>query len=83
MKVIRGYFTALVTPQLGNKAVKVALVVGTVLLIINHGRAIRTGTMSRDRWISAGLTYMVPYAVNVHGQYMALMGMALKRRGDA
>ncbi|NMF86330.1 nitrate/nitrite transporter NrtS [Nodosilinea sp. P-1105] len=80
MKAIKGYGLALVTPQLAAKAAKVALVVGTVLLVINHGRAIRAGTMSRDRWISAALTYLVPYAVSIHGQYMALAAAAPKRR---
>ena len=50
-------------------ACKVALVVGTVLFGINHGNAVLKGEMSRDRWFSAGFTYIVPYLVNIHGQY--------------
>jgi hypothetical protein len=30
---------------------------------------VRSG-MTQARWLSAGLTYLVPYAVSIHGQYM-------------
>ncbi|MBV5262113.1 hypothetical protein FLX56_27350 [Synechococcus moorigangaii CMS01] len=49
-------------------AIRVALIVGTLLFSINHGSALVGGTMTRTRWISAGLTYVVPYCVNLHGQ---------------
>jgi len=70
MKAVQGYLAALVTPPLARRAVRVALFVGTVLFLINHGAAVRTGTMTQARWISAGLTYLVPYAVSIHGQYL-------------
>jgi hypothetical protein len=38
-------------------------------LTINHGYAIIGGRMTSDRWLGASLTYLVPYLVNVHGQY--------------
>ena len=38
-------------------------------MAINHGSALLQGNMKRQRWISAALTYLVPYTVNVHGQY--------------
>ncbi|BAW97683.1 hypothetical protein NIES970_26380 [[Synechococcus] sp. NIES-970] len=49
-------------------AVRVALIVGTLLFGINHGSAVLGGNMNRARWVSAGLTYVVPYCVNLHGQ---------------
>ncbi len=70
MQAIKGYFAALVNPLLAVRAVRVALVIGTLLFVINHGAAVRSGTMTRTRWISVGLTYLVPYAVSIHGQYM-------------
>lgn len=51
-------------------ALKVALVVGTVLFAINHGSALVQGKMTRSRWVLGLLTYLVPYAVNIHGQYV-------------
>lgn len=69
MKFWLGFIRALGQRQYRSTAVRVALVVGTVLLLINHGSAVAQGRMNRTRWISALLTYLVPYSVNVHGQY--------------
>jgi hypothetical protein len=68
---LRGYGRALVAPAYRPTALRVALVVGSLLLVINHGQALVRGQMTRDRWWAALLTYVVPYAVNVHGQYSA------------
>ncbi len=69
---IRGYFASLINPKFVPTALKVAAVVGTILFMINHGSALLQGKMGRDRWISAALTYLVPYFVNIHGQYISL-----------
>ncbi|NEO39540.1 MAG: hypothetical protein F6J90_25680 [Moorea sp. SIOASIH] len=63
-------------------ALKVALVVGSVLFVINHGSALLQGQMNRERWISGGLTYMIPYLVNIHGQY-TIRYRQMARRGKA
>ncbi len=52
-------------------ALKVSVVVGSILFIINHGSAFAKGEMSRERWISAAVTYLIPYIVNIHGQYVS------------
>lgn len=67
---VRGYFAALTDPAMTGMALRVAIVVGTVLFTINHGTALAQGKMTRVRWFSAVLTYCVPYGVNIHGQYM-------------
>ena len=51
-----------------STAFKVALIVGTILFVINHGSTLIKGKMTKQRWISGILTYLVPYAVNIHGQ---------------
>ncbi|WP_178378142.1 nitrate/nitrite transporter NrtS [Chroogloeocystis siderophila] len=71
MKFLRGYFLSLVNPQFMPIALKVAVVIGSLLFAINHGAAFVQGQMTRDRWISATLTYLVPYFVNIHGQYIS------------
>ena len=68
-KFINGYLISLVNPELAPTALKVALCVGTILFMINHGNALFRREMSRDRWISVLLTYCLPYLVNIHGQY--------------
>ena len=69
MKQINRYLQALIDPQLAPSALKVALVVGSILFVINHGTAVLQGKMNRGRWLSAILTYLVPYGVNIHGQH--------------
>ena len=71
MQPLKGYLIALVDIKLMGTALKVAVIVGSILLTINHGSALVRGKMTRDRWISGLLTYLVPYAVNIHGQYVA------------
>ncbi|ABA24396.1 conserved hypothetical protein [Trichormus variabilis ATCC 29413] len=69
---LKGYFASLIEPKFVPTALKVAVVVGSILFIINHGSALLQGNMGRDRWISAGITYLVPYFVNIHGQYISI-----------
>lgn len=52
-------------------ALKVALVVGTVLLLINQYDALFS--TAEIRWIPAILTYCVPFAVFLLGQRSAKM----------
>ncbi|MEO0431594.1 MAG: nitrate/nitrite transporter NrtS [Cyanobacteria bacterium J06656_5] len=66
---MKGYFSALIDRDLRPGAVKVALVVGTVLFSINHGPALANGKMTPTRWLAGMLTYCIPYSVNIHGQY--------------
>jgi hypothetical protein len=62
---------AWINPQFRLTAFKVAIAVGTVLIILNHGVAIVHSEMTMGRWFSALLTYIVPYTVNIHGQWTA------------
>ena len=71
MKILKDYSFALMNPKLAPTAVRVAIVVGSVLFTINHGNAVITGKMTRDRWLSGLFTYIVPYMVNVHGQFIS------------
>ena len=70
MKPLKDYCAALVDKDLMPTALKVAAVVGSFLFLINHSTAVVQGKMTRDRWISGFLTYLVPYGVNIHGQYI-------------
>lgn len=71
MSVLRGYLAALIDPTYRTNALKVAAIVGSILFAINHGTALTQNKMTRTRWISAVLTYGVPYMVSVHGQYVS------------
>lgn len=74
MHPIQEYLKCLIEPKLAKTAIRVALFVGTVLFMINHGAALLQGAMNRDRWLSGVLTYIVPYLVNIHGQFISRAG---------
>ncbi|WP_180381184.1 nitrate/nitrite transporter NrtS [Fischerella sp. NIES-3754] len=72
MKTFKEFGLCLFNQDMMPTALKVSVVVGSILLfIINHGSALIKGQMNRDRWISAGVTYLIPYIVNIHGQYVS------------
>ncbi|WP_446390432.1 nitrate/nitrite transporter NrtS [Coleofasciculus sp. B1-GNL1-01] len=71
MKLVREFCLCLFDKDLMPTALKVSVVVGSILFAINHGSALVKGQMNRERWISGSLTYLVPYAVNIHGQYIS------------
>ncbi len=66
---VTAYLSCLIDPNLAPTALRVALIVGTILFTINHGTALIRQEMTRERWIAASLTYLIPYLVNIHGQY--------------
>lgn len=70
---IKGFCASLVDPECVPTGIRVALTVGSLLFVINHGNALLKQQMTRDRWMSALLTYCVPYFVNIHGQYTSKM----------
>lgn len=52
-----------------RRALLVALVVGSVLNIINQGEALFS--VGHVQWIKAALTYAVPFFVSLHGAAQA------------
>jgi hypothetical protein len=70
---------AIAQPQMRWVAIRVALVIGSILFAINHGSAVVHRKMSRDRWMSAVLTYIVPFCVSIHGQSQGLKHQAVNR----
>ncbi len=49
-----------------------AVVVGAILIAINHGAAIRDGDVAMDRLIQMGLTALVPYLVSTFSSVGAM-----------
>lgn len=59
-------------PDVRLRALKVALVVGTILVAINHVDAIVTGQVDSGRLLQMLLTYFVPYGVSTYSSVRAL-----------
>lgn len=58
-------------PTLHKRALKVALVVGTILAAINYGDKLITSNMMPLDWLKLCLTYAVPYCVSVYSALAA------------
>lgn len=54
-----------------RRTIPTALMVGTVLLLINHGDVILHGQYTIRVWIKAGVTYCVPFVVSNVGILIA------------
>jgi hypothetical protein len=65
-----------------RRAVSVAAVVGSVLIMINHGDAILRGDLSPARVFRMALTILVPYCVSTYSSVQALRrpGPGLKEK---
>jgi hypothetical protein len=55
-------------PRVVSLAIRVALVVGTILNVINHFDLLLGAPLTRMTLVQIGLTYVVPYCVSTHGQ---------------
>lgn len=69
MKAIKAYLGSLFDQEFVPTGLKTALIVGTLLFLINHGAAFFRGEINRERWISIFFNYLMPYLVSVYGQY--------------
>jgi len=50
------------------RSIKTALVIGTILAIINHGQELLTGHFSPQWVVPMLITYLVPFTVATYGQ---------------
>lgn len=62
------------------RAVKVGLVVGTILALINHYHAIFTGNLDATIVFQIFLTYLVPFGVATYGSAGHARHLELKSR---
>lgn len=55
-----------------RRALGYAVVVGAVLIAINHGDALAEGELGSDRLLKMGLTVLVPYTVSTLSSVQAM-----------
>jgi hypothetical protein len=67
-------------PAVVKRALAYAVVVGAVLITINHGDAIVRGNVDTTRLLKMGLTVMVPYLVSTFSSVGAIRSL---RRAQA
>ena len=59
-------------PDVVKRGLKFAIVVGAILIAINHGGAILAGEIDSARILSMALTVFVPYAVSTLSSVAAM-----------
>jgi len=70
-----GWLAVATRPRVVRRALKYAVLVGSVLIAINHGDAIVRGEVTTDRLLRMGLTVVVPYVVSTLSSVEALRGI--------
>ena len=64
------------SPDVVRRALWYAVVVGAILIAINHGDALVRADLGATRLIKMALTVLVPYAVSTLSSVQALQGRA-------
>ncbi|WP_424988779.1 nitrate/nitrite transporter NrtS [Microbulbifer sp. S227A] len=59
-------------PSVVRRAAKIALIVGVVLAMINHGDKILSGTLGAGGVFKILLTFLVPYSVSSYSSVLAI-----------
>ena len=67
-----GYLELALRRDVVRRATQVALVVGVVIGLLNHGDAIFAGTVSGAQVAKILLTFLVPYSVSTYSSVLAL-----------
>ena len=70
---LQRWFQVARSPSIIRRAIKVSIVVGTLLVFINHVPALWSGDYNRFRVFQIGLTYVVPYCVATWSSVAALL----------
>ena len=64
------------SPRVVRRALLYAVVVGAILIAINHGDALLAGHVGSERWWKMGLTVLVPYTVSTLSSVGALRSVS-------
>ncbi|MBI5866217.1 MAG: nitrate/nitrite transporter NrtS [Planctomycetes bacterium] len=65
-----------------RRSARIAVVVGTLLVLINHGDALLSGSLSITRIVRILLTFCVPYGVATYAGVQAIRsGLGDRPRG--
>jgi hypothetical protein len=66
------FFRTAMQPAVYRTAIRISLLIGTVLALINHSPAIFSLTLSSQNVFQIVLTYLVPYGVSTYSAVKAI-----------
>jgi hypothetical protein len=69
---MRNFLRLATSRNVVRRALSYAVIVGAVLIAINHGDALARGQLGPARHLKMGLTLLVPYAVSTLSSVQAL-----------
>jgi len=67
------YVNIALRPEVFGTAVKISLIVGTILALINHSPAIFGLSLSPQNIVQILLTYLVPYGVSTYSSVRVIL----------
>ena len=70
--MLNKYLTIALSSEVVGTALRLALVVGTILALINHGAEILQGTLTKGNIYQMAFTYLVPYFVSTYSSVKAI-----------
>jgi len=73
-RATRPWLATACEPAVVRRSLRVAAVVGTLLVAINHGDRALAGTLGAVEWAKIVLTYCVPYGVATYAAVQAIRG---------
>ncbi|MFQ5846652.1 MAG: nitrate/nitrite transporter NrtS [Candidatus Methylomirabilales bacterium] len=82
LPVIRDWVRLACTWPVVRRALKYAVVVGAVLIAINHGDAIVRGDLNGARFLKMVLTVFVPYIVSALSSVGAMRELHVRERSE-
>lgn len=77
---MRDWFVLAFKPSVVKRSLKYAIVVGSVLIAINHSDAILNHTVTFSRFLRMMLTVLVPYTVSTLSSVGALLEQSRAQR---
>ena len=80
--MMREWFYFATRPQVVRRALIFGVVVGAILIVINHGSALVEGDLSAERLVRMGLTVLVPFVVSTSSSVCAMKEQARERQAQ-
>ena len=69
---MREWWNCAIEASVVKRALKTAILVGGILIAINHGDAILLGKLGMDNYLKMALTVIVPYLVSTSSSVSAI-----------
>jgi hypothetical protein len=80
--MMRAWLAIALQRSVVQRAIKMAVVVGSILTVINHWDSLLAGHFTANIWAQIGLTYLVPYCVSTFASVEAIRDLVMSKRPE-